>query len=55
MLPASYGDCLLIELKKNNNDNFTILIDGGTVESYKKSIKNILEKYLIGRIIFAMS
>lgn len=48
MLPASYGDCLLIELKKNNNDNFTILIDGGTVESYKKSIKNILEKYLIG-------
>lgn len=46
MLPASYGDCMLIELKKNNADIFTILIDGGTVGSYNKDIKVQLENYL---------
>lgn len=46
MLPASYGDCMLIELKKNNEDRFTILIDGGTVDSYRKNIKVELENYL---------
>ena len=46
MLPAAYGDCMLIELKKNNYDRFTILIDGGTVGSYKKDIKESLENYL---------
>ena len=34
MLPADYGDCMLIELKtKDNKNTYTILVDGGTSKS----------------------
>lgn len=48
MLPADYGDCMLIKLKtKDNKDTYTILVDGGTSKSYRESLKNRLESYLV--------
>lgn len=46
MLHASYGDSTLVELKKNNGELFTILIDGGTANSYRQEIRKSLESYL---------
>ncbi len=48
MLQASHGDCMLMELNTNNNKVFTILIDGGTEDSYKNQIRENLEEYLEG-------
>ena len=49
MLPAEYGDCMLIELKtKDNKNTYTILVDGGTSKSYREGLKSILESYLVG-------
>lgn len=48
MLPADYGDCMLIELRtKDNKDTYTILVDGGTSESYREGLKSRLESYLV--------
>lgn len=46
MLQASYGDCTLIELTKNDGELFTILVDGGTANSYRQGIKRDIETYL---------
>lgn len=48
MLPADYGDCMLIELNtRDNKDTYTILVDGGTSKSYREGLKDKLESYLV--------
>lgn len=39
LLPAFHGDCILIKTFDNNNDEFVILIDGGTAQTFKYSLK----------------
>lgn len=40
MMKAGYGDCFLIETKKNNGLPYNILVDGGTGDSYDGIEKN---------------
>lgn len=48
MMKAGYGDCLLIEAKKNDGTPYNILVDGGTGNSYDiiEKNKNFLLPYL---------
>ncbi|WP_410220730.1 ComEC/Rec2 family competence protein [Pedobacter sp.] len=39
ILPAFHGDCLLIKTFDSNNEEFIILIDGGTAQTFKYSLK----------------
>lgn len=38
LIPAEYGDCILLEI--NDKENINILIDGGTTKTYQNYIKN---------------
>ena len=40
MMKAGYGDCFLIETKKNDGLPYNILVDGGTGDSYDGREKN---------------
>lgn len=40
MMKAGYGDCFLIEAKKNDGTSYNILVDGGTGNSYDVIEKN---------------
>lgn len=39
VLPAFHGDCILIKTYDINNDEFIILIDGGTAQTFRYSLK----------------
>lgn len=39
ILPAFHGDCILIKTYDINNDEFIILIDGGTAQTFKYTLK----------------
>lgn len=43
ILPAYHGDCILLRTFTNNNTEFVILIDGGTAQTFKYSLKKGLE------------
>ena len=39
ILPAFHGDCILIKTYDINNDEFIILIDGGTAQTFRYTLK----------------
>ncbi|AWL09495.1 hypothetical protein HME7025_01642 [Aquirufa nivalisilvae] len=39
ILPAFHGDCILIKTYDINNDEFIILIDGGTTQTFRYTLK----------------
>lgn len=39
VLPSYHGDCILIKTFDINNDEFVILIDGGTAQTFRYSLK----------------
>ena len=41
LIPAEYGDCILISI--DGKKNFNILVDGGTSKTYKEFIKKEIE------------
>lgn len=43
ILPAFHGDCILIKTFDNKNDEFVILIDGGTSQTFRHSLKTELK------------
>lgn len=43
VLPAYHGDCILIKTFDPDNNEFIILIDGGTSQTFKYSLKKELE------------
>ncbi len=43
ILPAFHGDCILIKTYDSNNDEFIILVDGGTAQTFKYTLKAELE------------
>ena len=42
IFPASYGDCFLVSVN-NSKEKFNILIDGGLLDTYKRSLKKELK------------
>ncbi|MYY44002.1 ComEC/Rec2 family competence protein [Elizabethkingia anophelis] len=44
VLPAFHGDCILIKTFDVNHDEFTILIDGGTAQTFKYSLKEEIKR-----------
>ena len=45
VLPAFHGDCILIKTFDNNNEEFIILIDGGTAQTFRYSLKAELKDF----------
>lgn len=43
VLPAFHGDCILIKTYDVDNNEFCILIDGGTAQTYRYSLKTALK------------
>ncbi|MEZ0184626.1 ComEC/Rec2 family competence protein [Flavobacterium plurextorum] len=43
VLPAYHGDCILINTFDDNNDEFKILIDGGTAQTFRYTLKAALK------------
>ncbi len=43
VLPAFHGDCILIKTYDLNEDEFIILLDGGTSNTFKHSLKDELK------------
>ena len=43
ILPAFHGDCILIKTYDYDHNEFTILIDGGTAQTFKYSLKKELK------------
>lgn len=43
ILPAFHGDCILIKTFDINNEEFNILIDGGTAQTFRYSLKTELK------------
>lgn len=39
VLPAYHGDCILIKTFDDNNEEFNILIDGGTAQTFRYTLK----------------
>ncbi len=44
VLPAYHGDCILIKTFDNDNNEFVILVDGGTSQTFRYFLKSELEK-----------
>jgi len=44
LLPAYHGDCILIKTFDNDNNEFVILVDGGTSQTFRYFLKNELEQ-----------
>ena len=44
VLPAYHGDCILIKTYDTSENEFVILVDGGTSQTYRYSLKKELEK-----------
>lgn len=44
LLPAYHGDCILVKTIDNDNNEFIILIDGGTAQTFKYFLKRELEQ-----------
>ncbi len=42
ILPAFHGDCIFIKTFDQNNEEFNILIDGGTAQTFRYSLRNML-------------
>lgn len=42
VLPAYHGDCILIKTFDNDNNEFVILVDGGTSQTFRYFLKNEL-------------
>jgi len=57
MMKAGYGDCLLIEAKKNDGTPYNILVDGGTGNSYNaiEKNKNFILSYLRNNMIHLLT
>lgn len=43
ILPAFHGDCILIKTYDINNDEFIVLIDGGTAQTFRYTLKEELK------------
>lgn len=46
VLPAYHGDCILIKTFDDDNNEFVILVDGGTSQTFRYFLKNELEQIL---------
>ena len=44
ILPAFHGDCIFVKTFDENNKEYAILIDGGTAQTYRYSLRPELEK-----------
>lgn len=45
VLKAQHGDCIIIDTFDKNKNSFVILIDGGPPQSYKTSLRKVIEGY----------